>query len=75
MKNKIEIPRHPELGITVTLVIDVGETYHTLQEIVSDSTLKMARNDLEMLFSEYLKKMNHEMLEYLVETGAIERPN
>jgi hypothetical protein len=75
VREKIDIPRHPDLGITITIVVDAGKTYHTNQKIVSDDLLKMARNDLEGLFAEHLKSMSHEMVEYLVDTGAIERPN
>jgi hypothetical protein len=72
---KIEIPRHPDLGVTITIVFDSGKSYYTNQKVVSDHVLQNASNELENLFGLYLDEMRHEMIEYLVKIGAIERPN
>ena len=75
MNKKIEIPRNPELGVVLTIIVDGGKTYHINQKVISDHMLKLGRNELEDVFSEHLGKMSHEMVEYLLKEGVIDRPN
>jgi len=75
MKDKISVPRHKKLGVTITLIVDSGVTYHMLQRIISDNVLVQGSINLEDIFELNLEKVSHEMLEYLIDNKIIGRPN